>query len=302
MSGRVVVAGEALIDLVAQADGNLKPALGGGPFNTARAVARMGRATAFIGAISHDHFGDQLAAALAADGVALDERLRTERPTSLAMAQLDEQGSASYRFYFEGTSAEGLGAASALAALPSDAAALHVGSLGLVLEPMAEAVEALVAAASPGALVMLDPNLRPSIISDRARHGARLERVMARADVVKVSDADLLEMFPGLTPQDAASSLLEKGPRLVLLTLGPEGAVALGAFGRQAIAAPAVTVVDTIGAGDTFSGAWLARWLELDADLADGQAVRDATEFACRAAALCCERAGAVPPTRAELA
>jgi fructokinase len=297
----VVVAGEALIDLAPQPGGALAPLLGGGPFNTARAVARLGRAAAFIGCVSRDAFGGRLADALAADGVALDPGLRTDLPTSLAMAELDARGAATYRFYFEATSAKALAPDVALAALPAEVAALHVGSLGLVLEPLAAAAEALVARLAGTAPVMVDPNVRPSLIGDFAAYAARLQRVIARADVVKVSDEDLQLLSPGRPPHEAAADLLVQGPKLVLLTLGPQGAVALGSFGARTVAAPQVTVVDTIGAGDTFSGAWLARWLELGASLDDGAAAEEATAFACRAAALSCTQAGASPPTRSEL-
>ncbi|HET6971178.1 MAG TPA: PfkB family carbohydrate kinase [Phenylobacterium sp.] len=300
MAGPVVVAGEALVDLVPGADGDLSPLVGGGPFNTARALGRLGQPTVFLGSLSGDPLGRRLADALAADGVAAP--LRTGRPTSLALAELDAQGRASYRFYFAGTSAEALEPAEAVAALPPDAAALHVGSLGLVLRPLADAVEALVGRVAGRALVMIDPNVRPSMIEDRASYDARLARLVAQADVVKVSDEDLQVLAPGPPPRAAARALLDRGPRLVLLTLGADGAVAFGAFGEVTAAAPQMAVVDTIGAGDTFSGAWLARWLQLGRPLDDAQAVRDAAAFACRAAALCCARAGASPPTSAELA
>jgi fructokinase len=301
VAAHVVVAGEALIDLVPAADGSLIPALGGGPFNTARALGRLGQAVDFVGAVSRDRFGDRLAAALTTDGVGLDAALRTDRPTSLAMAELDAQGSASYRFYFAGTSAEGLDREAALAALPQEVAALHVGGLGLVLEPLALAVEALVERLSGQALVFVDPNIRPSIIADPVSHAARLKRVLARADVVKVSDADLQVLAPGRPPYEAARDLLGQGPRLVLLTLGAQGCMVLGTFGARTVAAPQVAVVDTIGAGDIFSAAWLARWLELEREIDDGEAVEDAATFACRAAALSCARQGASPPTRDEL-
>ena len=300
--GVAVVAGEALIDLVQRADGALAPFVGGGPFNTARALGRLGQATAFVGCVSRDGFGRRIAEALAADGVGLDERLRTERPTSLAMAELDDAGRATYRFYFAGTSAEALEPDAALASLPARVCALHVGSLGLVLEPLAQAVEALVERVSGAALVMVDPNVRPSLRRDPAEHAARLARIVARSDVVKVSDEDLEVLAPSVPPREAAQALLAQGPKLVLLTLGAKGAIAFGGFGAHAVAAPQVAVVDTIGAGDAFSGAWLARWLELGRPLDDGDAVLDATGFACRAAALSCARPGASPPTRAELA
>lgn len=299
--GLVVVAGEALVDLVPQGDGALASLLGGGPFNTARAVARLGARTAFIGCVSSDRLGERIAQALAADGVALAEQLRTERPTSLAMAELDAHGAATYRFYFAGTSAEQLDPGLALGALPDEVAALHVGGLGLVVEPMADAVEALVGRLAGRALVMVDPNVRPAVIADMPAYAARLGRIVRSADVVKVSEEDLQVLSPGVPAQEAARALLAKGPKLVLLTLGERGAIAFGAFGARTALAPRVEVVDTIGAGDSFSGAWLARWLQMDRPLDDVEAVDDATGFACRAAALSCTRRGASPPTMAEI-
>lgn len=300
--GLVVVAGEALVDLARDTQGALVPRLGGGPFNTARALGRLGRPAAFIGAVSRDRFGEQLAGALADDGVILDGRLRTDRSTSLAMAEVDERGVATYRFYISGTSAEALEPQTALAALPEAVSALHVGGLGLVLEPLAQAVEALVERLAGRALVIVDPNVRPSLIDDPDRYAARLGRMMARADVVKASDDDLHALYPGRPAGASAEALLGLGPKLVLLTLGETGAQAFGAFRAFHVEAPQVSVADTIGAGDAFSGAWLARWLRLGARLDDRDAVRDATAFACRAAALSCTRPGACPATQAELA
>jgi fructokinase len=301
MTGPVVVAGEALVDLVPRADGALVPMLGGGPFNTARALGRLGRPAAFLGCISQDRFGRQLAEALAEAGVALDATLRTDRPTSLALPELDDEGRATYRFYMSGASAEALTPAVALAALPRQVGALHVGALGLVLEPLATAVEALVQRLSGEALVMVDPNVRPALIGDRNAYVERVRRVTARADIVKASDEDLRLLYPDLTPRDAAQRLLELGPQLVLLTLGAEGAVAFGSFGALEAAAPSVTVADTIGAGDIFSAAWLAQWATGRSGLTETAAVSAATHFACAAAALSCTRSGAAAPTREEV-
>ena len=301
MADSVVVAGEALMDLVPNADGTLTPFVGGGALNTARALARLGQPTAFVGSVSRDAFGRKVAGALAADGVQFDARLLTDRPTSLAVADLDGEGRASYQFYFAGTSAEALEPGVALAALSQAVSALHVGGLGLVLQPLAKAVEALVERLAGAALVMVDPNVRPSFIEDRAAYEARLARIVSRADVVKVSDEDMLFLAPGVAPHDSARALLTQGPKVVLLTLGAEGAVAFGAFGVRAAAAPAVKVSDTIGAGDAFSGAWLSRWLDLGRPLEDAEAVLAATQFACCAAALSCTRPGASSPTASEL-
>ncbi|HZB77800.1 MAG TPA: carbohydrate kinase [Solirubrobacteraceae bacterium] len=289
---RILVAGEALVDLVPADDGTLSPYPGGGPFTTARALGRLGRPVAFAGRLGTDRFGERMTAMLSADGVALDAAERTEDPTTLALAEVDAAGAARYRFYTEGTSAPELEAANAGAP-----AVVHVGTLGLVLEPMAGAVEALVGRLAGRALVMVDPNIRPAAIADEAAYRARLDRVLAGADVVKVSDEDLGWLAPGET-------LLERGPAVTLVTRGGEGATVHGAFGSLEVAAPPVAVVDTIGAGDTFSAGWLAWWTEHGLGpgaLGGRDAVAEATGFACRAAALTCSRAGADPPRRGEL-
>ncbi|MDO9335220.1 MAG: carbohydrate kinase [Caulobacter sp.] len=301
-SAPVVVIGEALIDLTPGTGGGLQPHVGGGPFNVARAIGRMGRAVAFVGGVSTDRFGASLAAALEADGVSLHPGLRDPRLTALALAELDGQGQAAYRFYVAGTATEGLTADLALACAPADVSAIYAGGLGLVLEPLAAASEALVASRAGRALVFVDPNVRPAGIPDMAAFRARLNRVLASTEVVKVSDADLEILAPGAPAESAAEALLGQGPKLVLLTLGGKGAVAFGAFGRIAVSAPPVRVVDTIGAGDSFSGAWLAHWLAAGADLADARAVSATTRYAVRAAAFSCERAGAAPLTADELA
>jgi fructokinase len=297
----VVVAGEALMDLVLAPNGARVAVPGGGPFNTARALGRLGVPTTFLGPVSTDAHGEKLAAVLAADSVRLDPQLRTARPTSLAVATLNESGAATYEFRFSGTSAEGMTTKEALSALPANMAAFHAGSLGLVLEPLATAVEAAAMSLPAETLLMLDPNVRPSIIRDRTAHAARLERLLKQTRVVKASDDDLRYLFPSDTPEDAARAVLARGPGLVLLTLGAKGAFAFGSFGICNVPTPAITVIDTIGAGDIFSGAWLARWLELGSSLSDRSAVIEATSFACKAAAFSCTRKGAVPPTRSEI-
>ena len=298
----IVVAGEALIDLVPVAEGELAAHPGGGPFNTARTLGRLERPAAYLGRISSDRFGTQLAELLVADGVSLDAVVRTQDPTTLALAELDAAGAASYRFYERGTSAPGLTEADALAALPPGVAFLHVGSLGLALEPMASALELLATRFAGELVLMVDPNCRPT--AARGDYRARIERVLALADVVKVSEEDLAWLAPGVEAVDAARALLDREAAVVLLTLGGDGAVVLGRELEVAVPAPSVEVVDTIGAGDAFSGGWLAYWAEQGlgrAELADSGAVVAATRFACHVAALTCARAGASPPRRSEL-
>jgi len=303
-TGLIVVAGEALVDLVPGSDGELRAHAGGGPFNVARTIARLDEPVAYLGRISTDRYGTALLEQLAADGVRLDATVATDDPTTVAVAELDPDGSASYRFETAGTAAPGLTPQRALAALPPRIDILHVGTLGLVLEPMATAIETVIEAVSPSTLVALDPNCRPGATPDAAAYRRRIARILRRADLVKLSDQDVAFLDPDHPPLEAARRLLEPGPSLVLLTQGVAGAVVLTADEEVRVPAPAVEVVDTVGAGDAFGGAFLAwwRWRGLGpSHLAQVDEAVEATRFACAAAAMTCERAGAVPPLRAEL-
>lgn len=292
-----LVAGEALFDLWFE-DDELHGRPGGGPFNTARTLGRLGRRVDYLGALSTDRFGRALRDRLVEDGVGLEAAVVTAAPSTLALADLDATGGARYGFWREGTAAAGLQPAAALAALPEDVGVLHVGTLGLVFEPTATAVEAVVDRLAPRAVVMVDPNVRPAAIADEAVYRDRLARVLDRAAVVKVSDEDLAWLRPGEAAQDAARGLLAAGPEVVLLTRGPRGALVLTAEGARAVPAPPVDVVDTIGAGDAFSGGFLARWRPGAGGL---EAAVDAATFGVLVAAMTCERPGASPPTLAEV-
>ncbi|HYI35017.1 MAG TPA: carbohydrate kinase [Thermoleophilaceae bacterium] len=285
----IVVAGEALFDLVLHADGSVGAHPGGGPFNAARTIGRLGTPAAFLGRISRDRFGRRLAGELEADGVTLGEALRTDAPTTVAVAELSAEGAATYRFYTEGTAAAGLTPDVALATLPGSTEALMVGTLGLVVEPLATAVEALVGHVDVP--VLLDANVRPAAIRDEAAYRARLTRLLARTDVLKASDDDLAWIAPGTDPVEAARAL---GAPTTLLTRGAGGAAVVTTETEVEIPAPRVEVVDTIGAGDAFAGAFLVA-------RRDGADIPGAAGFAARVAAVTCTRAGADPPTRAEL-
>jgi fructokinase len=301
----IVVGGEALFDLVLDGTDRLAAHPGGGPFNTARALARLEQPVGYLGRLSADRFGTRLRRLLLEDGVSDATVVDTEDPTTLALAELNPEGGASYRFYADGTSAAGLTAEAALAALPADVDMLHVGTLGLVLEPTAIAMEAVVEHLHGSALIAVDPNVRPTITADPARYRARLQRILARTDVVKLSEEDAAWLHPELDPVDAARALLVPGPAAAVLTRGAAGAVAVTAGGETvAVPAPPVHVVDTIGAGDAFGGGLLAWWRRAGlgrAELADIDALTAATEFACLVAARTCERPGASPPRLSEL-
>jgi fructokinase len=300
----ILVGGEALVDLVLGDDDAVAAHLGGGPFNCARTLGRLEQPVAYLGRVSTDRFGARLRAQLEADGVGLEAVVTTEEPTTLALAELDAEGTAAYRFYVDGTSAAGLTVEDALAVLPDDVEMIHTGTLGLVFEPTATAIEAVIERIAASALVMLDLNCRPSATPDPQAYRARLARLLPRCDVVKASDADLEYLDPGRPDVEAARALLGLGPAVVLLTRGGRGATVVTADGEAEIAAPQVEVADTIGAGDAFGGGFLAWWRRerLGAiDLQRTEAVLEATRFACLVAARTCERPGASPPRLAEL-
>jgi fructokinase len=301
----IVVAGESLIDLIVGADGRVEAIPGGGPYNVARTLGRLGQAVAFLGRLSTDRFGSILRAGLASENVGLDLAPTTYAPTLLAVGELDDGGAGRYRCYVVGTAAPGLSAADLPGALPAATTALHVGTLGLVFEPMAATIEALVAATTPDVLVIADPNCRPTAIVDAVGYRARLGRILGRVDVVKVSVDDLAWLDPLAGPLAAAESLMDLGPAAVLITDGPRPVRLLNSSGVTEIAVPAVRVVDTVGAGDAFGAGFLAAWTAEGrgrADLADERALVAATQFAIEVGALTTTRAGAEPPTLAELA
>lgn len=300
----IIVAGEALVDLVIDPTGVVVAALGGAPFNTARTCGRLDADVAFVGSISNDRFGSLLAARLAADDVSIDRVVRTDAPTTLAAAELNDHGAATYRFYIDGTSAP------ALDAPPSDldCDAFFMGGLGLVLEPMARTLESILgrfgAAGDHLPLVMIDVNCRPLIVPDREAYVDRARRTLSAAHVVKVSDEDLDYLVPGASHLDAARELLAWGPRAVLLTAGRDGVHVVTADGEESVPVEPVDVVDTIGAGDSFAGAFLTWWTMADRSPADSgrldhlvPAVRAANTIA----GIVCTRRGADPPRLAEL-
>ncbi|MFE1176296.1 carbohydrate kinase [Streptomyces sp. NPDC058773] len=331
----IVVAGEALIDLVpsqkpvapapvrdgAPAPGTPLPALlpqrGGGPYNTAVALGRLGSPAAFCSRISTDAFGEALLDGLRGGGVDTSLVQRGGEPTTLAVADISPDGSAGYGFYAEGT-ADRLFALPA--ALPAAARALSLGTCSLVLEPGASAYEALLRReAGRGVFTALDPNVRPGLIPDPDAYRARFRSWLPDLALLKLSEEDALWLAgadggPGdAVGRDAvlaaAKEWLAAGPAAIVLTHGGDGLTVLTAGGGElTVPGERVTVVDTIGAGDTVNAALLHR---LDAhDALSRTAVaalgdedwHDILRFAARAAAVTCSRAGAEPPFAGELA
>ena len=304
MTHMIVVAGEALIDRIVQPDGSAIDHPGGGPFNTARTIARLEVPVAFLGCLSTDRSGAMLRDALAAEGVDLALAVATDAPTTVAVARLDAHGGATYRFEAAGTSAALLPVEAVRAALAAGPKAFHLGSLGLVLEPIATALAGGLADVAPGTVVMLDPNCRASAIADRGAYLARLLGVIGHVDVVKASRDDLDLLWPGMPAADAAHRILAAGPAAVLVTDGPNPTRCFTTGWTFDLEVPRRTVVDTVGAGDALGGAFLARWIERGfgrAELSDEPAMHDAVRLAIEVASLTCGRAGADPPRRHEL-
>ncbi len=300
----IVVAGESLIDRIARTDGRVDAVPGGGPFTTARALGRLGCRVAFLGRLSTDPDGRVLRGLLEDDGVDLSLTRDTDEPTLQAIASLDAHGAATYRFEPPGSAAAGLRSDDLPDGLPPTAAVFHVGTLGLVLEPTATTIADLVAAADSAVLVMLDPNIRPAAILDETVYRARLKAVVRRADVVKVSVDDLRWLAPGADAIAAARGLVAAGPAIVLLTDGPAPIRIVRPAGTVEIPVPRVPLVDTVGAGDAFAAGFLAAWTHSGRgreDLHDADAVLDAVRFAVRVASWTVGRAGADPPTLADL-
>jgi fructokinase len=297
----ITVAGEALMDIVIDPSGSLAARPGGASFNVARGVASLAGECRFLCRLSHDTFGQRLRATLDEDGVLLAVPDAIAEPTTLAIAQLDEHGSARYRFCVEGTSAAQLRPEDLPSGLTETVDVLAIGGLGILLEPISSTLHGLVASLAPEALVLLDPNWRPGVGADIDAYRRRLGEFLSRADVVKASVDDLPLLAPEQSPRAAARALLARGPRAVLLTDGPRPVAVHTNEAELEVAVPPVDVVDTIGAGDAFVASFLAWWAadgRVKDDLANTEVLVAATTAAVEVAASTCTRVGANPPER----
>jgi fructokinase len=301
----IAVCGEALIDLIPDGDG-LHPHPGGGPFNTAVALGRLGVPAAFVGRLSSDPFGRLLEARLAESGVDARYVLHGDAPTPLALVHPTSDDAHEFSFYLSGTAYADVAVAD-LPLFEPDVGALYVGTLALATDPPASAFEHLVEREAASRLVVVDPNIRPAVTGDRKEYLRRFESWAGRAHVVKLSDDDAGWLYPGATHETVIATILGLGPRLVVLTLGAAGALARTSAASARVAAHDVTVVDTVGAGDAFSAGLLRRLWEADcldsgsvAQLGDDE-LADLMRFAAAVAALQCSRSGASPPTLDEV-
>ncbi|PYG27972.1 carbohydrate kinase family protein [Pelagimonas varians] len=307
----IVCCGEALIDMIPQADPNggqsLKPHAGGAVFNTAIALGRLGVSSYFLSGVSTDMFGKMLLQELHGSRVDTGLVIRSDRPTTLAFVELTD-GHASYVFYDENTAGRMLDP-NELPEIPQVAQAMYFGGISLINEPAADFYLALALRESKRRVIVADPNIRANFVTDEARYRARLNQLIACVDILKVSDEDLDWIVPGpLTQIEKADVLRERGPKVIVLTRGGDGACAF--FGNDLmveVPVEKVEVADTVGAGDTFNAGFLASLSQngllaktsietlLPADL------KAALELGAKVAAITVSRPGANPPWHREL-
>ncbi len=304
----ILCAGEALIDMLPRettsGERAFAPYAGGAVFNTAIALGRLGTRTGFFTGLSTDLFGEQLLSTLRESKVESVAH-RSDRPTTLAFVTLVD-GHASYAFYDENTAGRMLTPGD-LPALRKDLRACFFGGISLVVEPCGTAYEALMAREAAQRVVMLDPNIRPGFIRDEAAYRARIGRMIAQSDIVKVSDEDLRWLLGRGEVEALAGEMLRMGPSLVCVTEGAKGARGFTSRGQVRVEGRKVEVADTVGAGDTFNAGVLCA---LDragtlnkAKIAalDDATIEAALDLGCRAAAVTVSRAGANPPWANEL-
>ena len=306
----ILSCGEALIDMLPRTTTLGEPAFspyaGGAVFNTAIALGRLGAPSAFFSGISNDMLGQILTETLQASKVDTQYCARSDRPTTVAFVKLVD-GQATYAFYDENTAGRLL-SQNELPTLPPAITTLFFGGISLVNDPAASTYAALQAREAPTRVTMIDPNIRPGFIAGKeAQYRARIEGMIARADIVKLSDEDLHWLLGPGDISALARQVLEKGPKLVFITEGAAGARAITATQNRFVAATRVTVADTVGAGDTFNAGALTALHEAGALTKSAlTTLSDATLDAAltlgtQAAAVTVSRPGANPPWRHEL-
>lgn len=312
MSQHIVVVGEALIDLIQQPDGSYDAKTGGAPANVSIALARLGVDVTFISRMSVDAFGVKLHHWLAPESINLAHLIRTTDPTTLAVATLDDHGKASYSFYINGTADWGLTDLDLADLVAAPPAAFVMGSVALVIEPGAGAIERTAQRLHDAGetTLVIDVNIRPGLGLERDAERTRIERQVGIAHIIKASDEDIAWLYTPNDVESVATTWSQSG-RAVIVTRGSAGATLYLDGSRVTdVAAPTIELVDTVGAGDSFLGATLFGLQQLDA-LGHAATSRlptvtpdqwaDVLTLAARVGAITCSRAGCNPPTRAEL-
>jgi fructokinase len=290
------VCGEVLIDILPTG-----PVVGGGPANTAKALARLGHDVNFIDGISSDAYGQSARAELLRDGVNLDLTQLSDKPTCTATVTLDAAGAASYEFLIDGTATFDFEASWLPDPYRYQPQVLHIGTLVTVIEPGASALYDWAMQVAEFAPIIFDPNIRPSVQPDRDLYEAAVEKWAALSAVIKVSDDDVAWLFPGQSIDDVANRWISDGVFLVVVTRGANGLVGFTADGRVEVPGVKVDVIDTVGAGDTVGAIVVEAMVAHGLIELRGEVLRSVLARAAAAAAITCSRQGAQPPYKHEL-
>jgi fructokinase len=295
------VCGEVLIDLIPDDSGERVPHVGGGPANTAKALARLGHEVYFIDGISSDKYGQMSRQELLDDEVKLDLALNSDKPTCLAIISLNESGGASYEFEIDGTATFDFSASGLPDPSRYKPSVLHIGTLVTVIQPAADVLYEWAMQVAEFAPIVFDPNVRSVVMNDRDKYLAAVERWVAISSVVKVSDDDMAWLYPGQQFADVAKRWINDGAALVVVTRGADGLVGFTADGSVEVPGVKVDVADTVGAGDTVGAIVVEAMIEKGILNLTGDTLKAVLNRAAIAAGITCSRKGAQPPYKHEL-
>jgi fructokinase len=290
------VCGEVLIDILPTG-----PVVGGGPANTAKALARLGYNVDFIDGISNDEFGVSARKELLRDGVDLELSLASEKPTCTATVTLDSKGSASYEFLIDGTATFDFSASWLPDPERLKPSVLHIGTLVTIIEPGASVLFDWAINVGEFAPIVFDPNIRPSVMGDREKYAAAVEKWVGISAVVKVSDDDISWLYPGESLDVVAHRWIASGVRCVVVTRGAHGLIGFTEHGMEEVDGVKIEVVDTVGAGDTVGAIVVEGILKHSVQGLQGHVLNEILHKAAIAAGITCSRAGAQPPRTHEL-
>jgi fructokinase len=300
-TGEVWVCGEVLIDLIP--DGTERKAVvGGGPANTAKALAKLGLAPQFIDGISSDQYGQMALKELHHDGVLLDYVNFSDKPTCLAIVSLSATSEATYEFVIDETATFDFSHSWLPDPFELKPALLHIGTLVTAIEPAASILHEWASKVAEVAPVVFDPNIRPAVMDNRDLYVAAIEKWVAISAAVKVSDDDLYWLYPGQDIELIVKRWIADGVALVVVTYGAKGLTGYTAVGSVAVEAVKVEVVDTVGAGDTVGAVLVEAIVEKGLSNLTGDLLKQTLTRAAKAAAITCSRMGAKPPSKMEIA
>jgi fructokinase len=300
LSDQVWVVGEVLIDLIPD-EINYLAVVGGGPANTAKALAKLGVKTYFIDGISHDEYGQIAKAELLAANVLLDYAQYSSKPTCTAKVTFSKSGDATYKFVIEDTATfdfSDLWLPDPQSLKPS---LLHIGTLATVIEPGASILFEWAQSVAHLAPIVFDPNIRPAVLGNRDEYAKKVEKWVAISSTVKVSDEDLNWLYPGKTINEIVNKWLEVGVELVVVTLGDKGITAYRKNEQISVDAVKVVVADTVGAGDTVGAVLVEAIIKSGLDKLAGEVLKSMLNRAVKAASITVSRTGANPPSKEEI-